>query len=91
MEITEILKKGEMGSGSVTVRFTLTCKDGGTPEEMLGYVYNGLEMCGSLNARPDGTFGFSLKAGHGLSKEDFSGILNQLADAAYGILTGKEE
>lgn len=90
MEITEILKKGEMKSGSATARFTITYNDN-IPNEMLGYVYNGLDICGSFNARPDGTFGFSLRTGNGLSKEDFSGILSQLADVMYDTLNVKEE
>lgn len=90
MEITEILKKGEMKSGSATARFTITYNDN-MPNEMLGYVYNGLDICGSFNARPDGTFGFSLKSGNELPKEDVSNIMGQLLDALYDTLNGKEE
>lgn len=88
MEITEVVKKGEMKSGGATARFTLACKDEGTPKEILGYIYNGLDMAGSFNARPDGTFGISLQADNGLSKDDFRDLLSQIVDMADEVFNG---
>lgn len=89
MDIVEVVKKGEIKSGVVTARFTLTCKDEGTPKEILGYIYNGLDMAGSFNAQPDGRFGISVKADNGLSREELHELLSKIADLVYDTFNNK--
>lgn len=82
MDITEVVKKGEIKIDTTTVKVTKTYKND-KPKELLGYIYNGVSLCGSLNAKPDGTLGLSLNANHGISKESLSGLLTQFTDIAY--------
>lgn len=91
MEITETLKKGGFTSGTTTVRFTLTCKDGDKPTEIIGYIYQGIDMAGSFNAKPDGTFGISMIPGNGISENDMSSTASQIIATVFEAFNVMEE
>lgn len=92
MDITKVTKSGSFEAGALSARFSLTCKDGDRPVEVVGYLYKGFSMVGSFNAHRNGSFGLSFGEGNGLSAAERDSCVAPVMEAIALLLgEGGEE
>lgn len=86
MQIENTTHTGISKVKEVTIRYTVTEKDG-SPREVIATISKDTKIIGSANANVNGTFGVSFNAENGISHKDRRSIVDTILQDVADALT----